>query len=76
MSNIFLNKIRLSIIGTSVILDLILVLFRNKNLILYTYLMIGLNVLFFEIIIMQIFYNPYSHSYFSTDDNIENLYFY
>ena len=76
MSNIFLNKLRLSIFGTSVILDLILVFFRHKNLLLYTYLVIGINVLLIEIIVVQIFYNPYSHSYFSTDDKIENLYFY
>ena len=76
MSNIFLNKIRLSIIATSVILDLILIFFGNKNLLLYPYLFMGLNILIFSIIIVQIFYNPYSQSFFSTDDHIENLYYY
>ena len=76
MSNIFLNKLRLSIIATSVILDLILIFLGNKNFELYTFLIIGVNILLFEIIVLQIFYNPYSQSYFLTDDYIENLYFY
>ena len=76
MSNIFLNKIRFSLIASSVINNIILILLGNKNYILYTFLLIAINIFLGIFLFVLIFYNPYSFVHFSNDDNIENLYFY
>ena len=76
MSNIFLNKLRFSLITSSVIINLILIILGNNNFIIYTFIYISINILVIVFIFVQFFYNPYSKAYFSTDDNIENLYFY
>ena len=76
MSNIILNKVRFSLIASSVINNIILLLLGNKNYITYTYLVISINIFLAVFLFMLIFYNPYSFVHFSNDDNIENLYFY
>ena len=76
MSNIFLDKLRFSLIASIIINNTILVLLGHNNLVTYTYLLIAINILIAVFLLVQIFYNPYSKSFFSTDDNIENLYFY
>ena len=76
MSNIFLDKVRFSLIAGSVINNIILVLLGNKNYLINTYLLISINVFFAVFLLVLIFFNPYSNVYFVTDNNIENLYFY
>ena len=76
MSNILLDKLRFSLVASSVINTTILILLGNKNYLSYTFLLITMNILLAVIVLILIFYNPYSYAYFSTDDSIENLYFY
>ena len=76
MSNIILNKMRFSLIASSVINNILLLLLGNKNYITYTYLFISINIYLAVFLFLVIFYNPYSFAHFSNDDNIENLYFY
>ena len=76
MSNIFLDKVRFSLIAGSFINNIILVLLGNKNYLINTYLLISINVFFAVFLLVLIFFNPYSNVYFVTDNNIENLYFY
>ena len=76
MSNIFLDKIRFSLIAVSVLNNLLLLILSNKHYLLKTYLLISINILLVVILLMLMFYNPYSSAYFLTDDNIGNLFFY
>ena len=76
MSNIFLDKIRFSLIATSVINNTILIVLSNKYYFVYTFLLISINILLGILLFILIFYNPYSAVYFLTDDNKGNLYFY
>ena len=76
MSNIFLNKFRFSLVTSSIIINLILILLGMKNFMIYSFLFLCLNIIVIVFIFVQVFYNPYSKAFFSTDDNIDNLYFY
>ena len=76
MNNVLLNKVRFSLVTSSVIINSIILLIGNKNFMIYTFLLVALNIFLAVFIIIVIFYNPYTHAYFSTDDNTENLYFY
>ena len=76
MSNIFLNKFRFSLVASSIIINLILIILGMKNFMIYTFLFLCLNIIVIVFLLIQVFYNPYSKAFFSTDDNIENLYFY
>ena len=76
MSNVFLNKLRFSLITSSVIINIIIIILGHNNFIIYTFTFISINILVVVFIFVQAFYNPYSKVYFSTDDKIDNLYFY
>ena len=76
MSNIFLNKMRFSIIVVSVVNNLILLFFGHKNYMIYTHIFISINILILLLVLVQVFYNPFSKCYFLTNENIENIYFY
>ena len=76
MNNIFLNKTRFSFLASSFAINLILILFGAKNYMSHTFLIFYINIYLGIYLFVQIFYNPYKYSYFSTDDKIENLYFY
>ena len=76
MNNIFLNKVRLSLIIGTVINNLILILLGNKNYLVYSFLLIAINVYLGVFLLVAIFINPYSYAYFATDDYKDNLYFY
>ena len=76
MNNVFLNKVRYSILLTNCII-IILVLTINKSEIYNTYLIICFaNVLLLTLILIVIFYDPYQFVKFDTDDNMENAFFY
>ena len=76
MSNILLDKIRFSLTASSVINNIILIVLSNKYYLVYTFLLISINIFLGILLFILIFYNPYSAVYFLTDDNIGNLYFY
>ena len=76
MNNIFLNKIRLSLVIGTVMNNFALLLLGNKNYLLYSFLLVVVNVYVGFFLLVLIFINPYSFSYFMSDENKENLYFY
>ena len=76
MNNIFLNKSRFSFIIGRVLTNSIMILLGKNNIKNSNFFIIVINIYLIFFIIIQIFYNPYEHVYFGTDDNIDNLYFY
>ena len=76
MSNIFLDKVRFSLTTAKVINAFILIILSNKYYSGNTFIFISINIFLVVLILVLIFYNPYSKVYFSTDDNLGNLYFY
>ena len=76
MNNIFLSKVRLSFVIGTLLNNLILLLLGNKNYILYSFLLIVVNVYLGIFLLVLIFINPYSFAYFVTDEYKQNLYFY
>ena len=76
MNNIFLSKVRLSFVIGTLLNNLILLLLGNKNYILYSFLLIVVNVYLGVFLLVLIFINPYSFAYFVTDEYKQNLYFY
>ena len=76
MNNIFLNKVRLSLVIGTVINIFILLLLGNQNYLIFSYLLIIVNIYLGIFLLIVVFINPYSFAYFKTDDNKDNLYFY
>ena len=56
MSNVFLNKVRISLMASSVIINIILILLRNKNYLTNTFLIISINIFLGVFVFVQIFY--------------------
>ena len=76
MSNIFLNKTRFAFVTSTVLVNLFLIVLGYGNYITNTFLIITINIFVGVFAFIQIFYCPYKSVYFSTDENIENLYNY
>ena len=76
MSNIFLNKARFSFLLSTILVNLLMIVLGKNNLKGTSFLIILINIYFIFFIIIQIFYDPYKYAFFSTDESIENLYFY
>ena len=76
MSNIFLDKSRFSFITSSLVINIILNFYGNKNFMDNPFLTLSINIFLIIFILVQIFYDPYIYTYFNTDECKENLYFY
>jgi hypothetical protein len=76
MNNIFINKARFSFIISTLLTNLLMIILGKNNLKGTAFLIMLINIYFIFFIIIQIFYDPYKYAFFTTDESIENLFFY